>query len=425
MNKLPSLARAGFLRQPGLQKLLAVIAAAGGEARVAGGAVRNALLKVPVADIDIATTLPPEQVTAACSAAGMGVHPTGIDHGTVTVVTDHHPYEVTTLRHDIETFGRHARVQYTDDWQADALRRDFTMNALYCDARGKIYDFTNGYADILRKRIRFVGSPAQRIEEDYLRILRFFRFHARFGKGAPDKAGLAACIRHRKGLDGLSAERLRQEMMKLIVAPAAVPTLKRMAAGGILGHILPYTEKWRVIARLPPDAVLRLAALAADPHGLQERLRLSNAEAERIAALGEYPAPSPALRPAERRAVLYRMGPDGWRDAVHMAWAQSRAALDDPAWRRLLRLPARQPAATFPVGGRDLMALGMAPGPELGQLLRRLEDWWVASDFKPDKAAILAWSGIPDNLQGETGEASGRHSGDEDGWQGRPQGRNG
>ena len=390
MSKLPSLARSTFLKAPGLQRLFAVIAAAGGEARVAGGAVRNVLLKVPVADIDLATTLPPETVTEVCAAAGMGVHPTGIDHGTVTVVIDHHPYEVTTLRHDVETFGRHAKVKYTDDWQADAQRRDFTMNALYCDASGKIYDFTDGYEDILRKRIRFVGSPAKRIEEDYLRILRFFRFHARFGKGEPDVAGLAACVRHRKGLDGLSAERLRQEMVKLIAAPGAVATLKCMAANGILSHIFPHTEDWRSISRLPPDAVLRLSVLAADPEELKHRLRLSNAEAGRIAAMAEHMAPVPALRPKEQRRVLYHMGAATWRDLVHLAWARSKDAPDDPAWKRLLRLPDRWPLPKFPVTGRDLLDRGLAPGPGLGQALRRLEDWWVAMDFKPGKDAILA-----------------------------------
>ena len=167
---------------------------------MAGGAVRNAIMGQPVTEVDLATTLSPDAVTRACESAGLAVHPTGIDHGTVTVVSDHTPYEVTTLRHDVETDGRRARVKFTDDWQADAQRRDFTMNALYCDEAGKIYDFTDGYRDCLRKRIIFVGTPSQRIREDYLRILRFFRFHARFGSGTPDAAGLAACVRHRRQL---------------------------------------------------------------------------------------------------------------------------------------------------------------------------------------------------------------------------------
>ncbi|MBI2718840.1 MAG: CCA tRNA nucleotidyltransferase [Rhizobiales bacterium] len=388
--KLPSLARAKWLQDTGLRAIFAAVASAGGEARVAGGAVRNALLKIPVADVDLACTLPPEAVTKACVAAGLKVVPTGIAHGTVTVVAEHRPYEVTTLRHDIETDGRRARVAFHDDWQRDAFRRDFTMNALYCDARGKIYDFTNGYHDILRNRITFVGDPAKRIAEDYLRILRFFRFHARFGRGAPDRAGLAACKRHRKGLDNLSAERLRQELLKLLAAPGAVATLKVMAREKILQRILPHTEDWRVLSRLPSDPVLRLAVLAAEPEGLRDRLRLSNAEARRIAAVVETFPPSPDLRPREQRAVLYHLGAEGWHDAVLVAWARTKAGLDDPRWKRLLRLPGRWPVPRFPVTGHDLVAHGMTAGPELGAALGRLEDWWIAADFKPDREALLA-----------------------------------
>jgi poly(A) polymerase len=385
MTRLPSLGRARWLRAPTLQRLFHVIGSAGGEARVAGGAVRNALLKVPVTEVDVATTLSPERVMAACAADGMSVHPTGIEHGTVTVVIEHHAYEVTTLRRD----GRRAKVKFTDDWQADAMRRDFTMNALYCDARGKITDFTGGYRDILRRRIIFAGSPSQRITEDYLRILRFFRFHARFGKGSPDKAGFAACVRHRKGLDGLSAERIRQEMLKLLVAPGAVPTLKLMAKSGILSHVLPYTEDWRVIARLPPDAVLRLAVLASEPLDMKRRWRLSNEEAARIrAAVTEIP-PSPDLRPREQKIILYQYGAETWRDLVRLAWARSKASMADPAWNKLLRLPERWAMPALPVSGRDLIEAGLSPGPELGAALRRLEDWWVASDFKPDKIELL------------------------------------
>ena len=390
MNRLPSLARARWLREPELKRIFAAIAAVGGEARVAGGAVRNALLGAPIADIDLATNLAPESVTAACVKAGLKVHPTGIEHGTVTVVSGKRGFEVTTLRHDVETDGRRAKVAFTGDWQADASRRDFTVNALFCNERGKIYDFTGGYRDILRKRIRFVGSPAQRIDEDYLRILRFFRFHAQFGRGAPDKAGLAACVRLREGLDRLSAERIRQELFKLLAAQGAMATLKLMAKRGILGRIIPYTEEWRVLGRLPPDPVLRLFALAAEPEGLKERLRLSNREAERIAALAAAPPVSPKLREAERRAMLHHLGIESWRDAVHLAWARARAPLTDRGWRQLLSLARRWKIPVFPVTGRDLTGRGMKPGPELGATLRRLEDWWIASDFKPDKDELLA-----------------------------------
>ncbi len=389
MTRLPSLARARWLREPGLQQIFTAIAAAGGEARVAGGAVRNALFKVPVADVDVAATLPPERVMEVCKAAGMGVHPTGIEHGTVTVVAQHRPYEVTTLRHDVETDGRRARVAFHDDWERDALRRDFTMNALYCDARGKIYDFTGGYEDILQSRIIFVGAPAKRIEEDYLRILRFFRFHAQFGKGVPDKAGLAACKRYVMNLGKLSAERIRQEMMKLLAARGAVATLKIMAREGALKNIIPYTEQWRVLGRLPPDPVLRLAVLAAEPLTLKERLRLSNFEANRIATLLSAVAPSPELIPREQRKVLYRLGAHAWHDAVNLAWARSKASLDDAKWKRLLGLPRRWPTPAMPVNGKDLIAAGLSAGPELGHALRRLEDWWIQSDFKPNRDALL------------------------------------
>ena len=389
MTKLPTLSDAPWLTEPALQRLFAALAAAGGEGRVAGGAVRNALLGEAVTEVDVATTLSPEQVTVACAAAGMGVHPTGIEHGTVTVVVDHHPFEVTTLRHDVETDGRRAKVKFTDDWEADAQRRDFTMNALYCDARGTVHDFVNGWPDVQRRRVIFVGDPASRITEDYLRILRFFRFHARYGHGAPDAAGLAACAAMKAGLDGLSAERIRQEMFKLMVAPGAVETLRLIAEQGILSHLLPYTEDWRVLARLPPDPVLRLAVLAQDPPAMPERWRLSNHEARRLEAIVSLLPPTPALRPQEQRIILFQHGAEAWRDLVHLAWARSDAAPEDAAWQDLLDLPDRWPIPCLPVAGRDLLAAGMSPGPEIGVMLKRLEDWWVASDFQPTRDELL------------------------------------
>ena len=381
--------RAKWLRNPGLQRLFAVIAESGGEARVAGGAVRNALMKLPVADIDIATTLPPRRVQEACEHAGFKAIPTGIAHGTVTVIVDHHPYEVTTLRADVATDGRRAIVAFHENWAADAARRDFTMNALYCDSKGRIYDFIGGYLDTLHQKVRFVGKPAQRIVEDYLRILRFFRFHAQFGKGAQDRAGLAACARAARQIDNLSAERIRQEMLKLLTAPGAVSTLKIMARGNILGHVLPYKEEWRMLQRLPPDPILRLAVLAAEPGNLKSRLRLSNEEAERLDRALAAIAPTPALRPAEQRHVLYHLGAETWRDAVHLAWAKSRVPVTDRDWKRLLALPGRWPLPRLPLTGDDLIAFGLRPGPHLGAELKRLEDWWIASDFQPDKPALL------------------------------------
>jgi len=389
VSDLPSLAGESWLKDPALQAVMAAIAARGGEARVAGGAVRNALLSEEVTEVDLASSLTPEEVTAACVANGMSVHPTGIDHGTVTVVADHRPFEVTTLRHDVETDGRRATVKFTDDWEADAMRRDFTMNALYCDAKGRIYDFTSGHKDILARRVIFVGDPEQRIREDYLRILRFFRFHARYGEGAPDAKGLAACVRLSPGMDALSAERIRQEMFKLMAAKGAVPTLELMAEQGILSHLLPYTEEWRVIGRLPPDPLLRLAVLAREPSAMKERWRLSNHEGRRLEAISSLVAPTPGLREMEQKIVLYQLGPEAWADLVRIAWARSDAALDDPRWRELLALPQRWPIPVMPVSGGDLLATGMNPGPQIGVTLKALEDWWVASGFAPGKDELL------------------------------------
>ncbi len=397
-TNLPSLAGEAWLIEPRLQKLLGVFSEHG-EARVAGGAVRNAILKVAVADVDVATTLLPDDVVRVCTAAGFSVHPTGIAHGTVTVVVRHQAFEVTTLRRDVVTDGRRAVVAFTKDWHEDALRRDFTMNAMYCNANGEITDFTNGYGDIQKRNVKFVGTPSRRIREDYLRILRFFRFHALYGKGNPDAAGLAACARLRGNLKSLSAERLRQELFKLLVAPRAVPALKVMASTGILEVVLPHANSWRVLNRLPLDPVLRLFVLARDPLQLQERFRLSNDDAKRLKALAEIPRVTPAFRAAERRHVLYILKPKLWRDAVTLSWAESRDTLDDKHWLELLRLGDEWPVPRFPVSGTDLVASGLAPGPALGEMLRKLEDFWIASDFKPTREALVqraTTKGTPD-----------------------------
>ena len=390
MSKLPSLSRARWLKEPSLQRVFSLVAEAGGEARVAGGAVRNALLGEPIGDIDIATTLPPQKIMEVFKAAGLSVHPTGIEHGTVTVVVDHKPYEITTLRRDVVTDGRRAVVAFTDDWKEDALRRDFTINALFCDAHGKIHDYTNGYSDIRRKRIIFVGAPQARIKEDYLRILRFFRFLAAYEKMTTDSASLSACVRLKKGLLGLSAERIAREMFKLLVGPRAVPVLKLMAKHNVLKLIVPHTSEFRVLARLPPDPVLRAFVLAKKPLELRNMWRLSNEQARRIELLlllGS--ALKPNWRENEQRRMLYAVGPQAWKGSVHLSWARSRAALTDRAWKRLLTLPSRWVVPSFPVTGRDLLDLGFPSGPDLGRELKRLEDYWVASDFKSTKDELL------------------------------------
>lgn len=392
---------------PALQQVLEVLEAGGGEARVAGGAVRNGLLGEPVDDIDIATNLTPDRVTALCSAAGLAVHPTGLDHGTVTVVggegEGRHPFEVTTLRIDTETYGRHAKVAFTEDWTADAGRRDFTINAIYCDRHGVILDPLGGLQDLERRKVRFVGEARQRIEEDYLRILRFFRFHARYGHGEPDPEGLAACVALKAGLERLSAERIRVELLKLFVTRRAAATVQVMEEAGLLAMLWPRKGNLARFARmarlderfdLERDPVLRLAALwlkdLTDPPELFARFRLSLNESRRLVQIAVAKPLSPALRERERRAVIYHMGAMAFGDAVRLIWAGSRGRFRDEEWRELLVFADSWQAPRLPVRGEDLVQRGIAPGPEIGRLLAALEDWWVANDFAPDREALLA-----------------------------------
>jgi poly(A) polymerase len=390
IRKLQSLANQAWLNDPKLQAVLSVLNSAG-ETRVAGGAVRNALMGVEISDVDLATTVLPQDVIALAKAAGFGVHPTGIEHGTVTIINQGKPFEVTTLRRDIETDGRHAKVTFTDNWHVDALRRDFTMNAMYCDAAGKVFDFTTGYLDIQRKRVRFVGDSEARIKEDYLRILRLFRFHACYGKGSPCPVGLAASVKLKSGLKNISAERIRQELFKLLVAPRAIETLKVMAASGILKTLLPFNENWRLVKRLPLDPVLRIFAIANFPADLKEKLRLSNEEATRIESLIAAPQLSPKLMAKERRALLFMMGKGAWLDACALAHAQSPAALQNDNWLALRNLPNTWTIPTLPIGGKDLLAQGIPAGPKLGMLLQLAQDYWMAGDFLASREELLTY----------------------------------
>lgn len=389
MAKLPRLDDAAWLQEPRLQQVMAAILNAGEDVRVAGGAVRNALLGVAINDVDLATTMLPQDVMRACKAAGFGVHPTGIDHGTVTVVNGSRTFEVTTLRHDVETDGRRAVVSFTRDFAEDAMRRDFTMNALYCSGTGKIYDFTNGYADILKRRVRFVGKAETRIKEDYLRILRLFRFHAAYGIGSCDAQGLAAATKLRAGLKKISAERISQEMKKLVVAPRAVAALQVMAKAGILKLVFPHTDEFRVVGRLPADPLLRLFVLAKRPTELKERLRLSNVEGDRIDAILKSPPASAGLSDQECRALIYRMGTTVFTDVTWISQARSKAKMDDPRWQGFRVFASAWPIPSLPVSGQDLVAAGVTPGPGLGKQLRRIEDYWVGQDFRPDRGELM------------------------------------
>ena len=393
-SSIPSLASAEWLRRPATTAVLAALQAGGAEARVVGGAVRNALMHLPVGEIDVATSAVPQEVVRRVKAAGWKAVPTGIEHGTVTVVIDKHPFEVTTLRQDVETFGRKARVEFGRDWRGDAQRRDFTINALSASAAGEVFDYVGGLDDIAARRVRFIGDPNERIAEDFLRILRFFRFHAHFASGAPDAAGLAACIRARAGLGVLSRERVRMELVKLVVAAQAAATLWVMAETGILGAVLggvayvPIFEKLaerEAALGLVPDATRRLGALGVavreDAERLAERLRLSNAEARRLLALDGWWRIAPAAGAQPAHALLYQLGPQSFVDRVLLAWA--RASVDAAAadWRALATLPQRWTAPNFPLKAADFIRRGVPKGRALGAALRAAEQAWIAADF--------------------------------------------
>jgi len=395
---------AGWLKEGALPRLLAVLGGDGEEARVVGGAVRNALLGEPVAEHDVATTAVPDEVVRRVTAAGFKAVPTGIAHGTVTVVIAGEPFEVTTLRQDVETYGRHAKVAFGRDWEGDAHRRDFTINALSVTADGTVHDYTGGLADLAARRVRFIGDARTRIEEDYLRILRFFRFHAAYGHGDPDRAGLHACIEGRAGLDQLSRERVRMEMMKLLVAARATPTLVVMSEVGLLMRVLggvPYLAAFEMMAKaeraagLAPDAARRLGALGVaipeDAERLWLRLRLTNAEHARLAAMGaEWRGLSPAHGEQAARGALYRLKPEHYVDCALLAWARSQASAHDEAWRGFVALPRRWTAPAFPLKAADFIARGVEKGPALGAAMRAAEAAWVEAGFPNDRAALDA-----------------------------------
>ena len=386
-----------------LARLLDVLDRDGEETRVVGGAVRNALIGMPIHEIDVATTAVPEEVVRRVKAAGFKAVPTGIEHGTVTVVIDKHPFEVTTLRTDVETYGRHAMVAFGRDWQEDAARRDFSINTLSVTRDGTVFDYTGGLDDLAARRVCFIGDPHKRIAEDYLRILRFFRFHAAYGPGGhPDPQGLAACIEGRDGLDQLSRERLRMEMMKLLVAPHAVPTLIVMADAGLALRILggvTYLASFENMAKVEASVgakacpVRRLGALAVsvaeDSERLWQRLRLTNNEHARLASMAEgWRRLSPSIGEAGARALIYRLGPDAFTDHALLGWARSWESANDPSWIALATLPQRFTAPVFPLKAADFIKRGIAKGPALGAALRAAEAAWVAQGF-PDVADAL------------------------------------
>lgn len=410
---MSSLAGRDWFEKPALKRIFALLNADGGEVRIVGGAVRNALMDLPVVDVDLATTLTPDVVVARAKAAGIKAVPTGIEHGTVTLVIDGEGFEVTTLRRDVETNGRHAQVAFGTDWQTDAERRDLTINALYADEKGEIIDLIDGLPDIETGTVRFIGDAAMRISEDYLRILRFFRFFAHYGSGRPDADGLRASARAKDKLGTLSAERVWSELKKLLSAHDPSRALLWMRQSGVLTEILPETEKWgidaihglvateqalgwavdpmlRLSAILPPDRD-RLVALAA-------RLRLSKAEAAYLTYWASAPAADPELKETALDRLLYRQGVEGVKTRLKLALVAARADVSagDTAMQKVARLSTLLARAEkfhkpgFPLSGVDVMAAGVEAGPKVGEVLKSLEEKWIDVNFSLDRAALTA-----------------------------------
>jgi len=401
-----SIGQKPWMTAPATAAVMDALEAAGGAdcARFVGGCVRNTLLGKPVDDIDIATVLTPDQVTAALKAGKLKAVPTGVEHGTVTAVSQSQPFEITTLRRDVATDGRRAVVAFSTDWAEDAQRRDFTLNSLYARRDGTIFDPTgHGAADARAGRIVFVGEAEQRITEDALRILRFFRFLAWYGAPPPDAAALAACTALKDKIAGLSAERVSKELLKLLAADDPRGAVALMAESGALGEVLPGP---RDLARFEglvtiedetlfeTDAVLRLAALLPDDQlaavKTAERLRLSNADRDRIAAAL---APTPELKswmsPREIRRAVYRAGPKVFRDRAKLAWARAGRTATTPQWRGMIALCEGWTVPTFPLTGEDVIAAGVPKGPLVGQVLREVEEWWIDHDFIDDQMSAV------------------------------------
>lgn len=412
MSSKVSVAEESWFKDPALSRIFALLNKGDNEVRVVGGAVRNSLMGEAVTDTDLATSWAPEQVVARAEAAGIRAVPTGIDHGTVTLVIDGRGFEITTLRHDAETDGRRAKVVFGNDWQIDAERRDFTINALYADMAGNIIDLVGGLEDIDTRTVRFIGDADARIAEDYLRVLRYFRFFAHYGSGRPDAAALKACARARDLLGKLSAERVWKELKTLLKARDPGRALLWMRQAGVLNAVLPESEKWGIDSVGPliaaekaldwtPDPMLRLMAMvppdAERMRGLAGRLKMSRAEAERLVKWAEAPVVKPTMAITALDRLLYRTGVEPLTDRIRLSLVSARsrtesdpAALTDTAGhsRHLARALAWE-RPVFPVSGADLIAKGVKPGPEMGTQLAALEERWIESNFALDKEALL------------------------------------
>lgn len=393
---------AQLLATPSIARIFSVFDGEGECTRIAGGAVRDVLSgRMPV-EVDFATTALPQEVMQRAEAAGLKAVPTGFEHGTVSIILHGTAFEITTLRRDVETDGRHARVVFGRDWQADALRRDFTINGLFLDRSGEVLDFVGGQTDLAARRVRFIGEARQRIREDYLRILRFFRFFAGYADGAPDAQAFLAAITEREGLKHLSRERVRAELLKLLVTTRAADVVKLMADAGLLGLILACVPRCVHLARLialekqlglAPDAIRRLGALTLfipdNASMLQERLRLSNGEAERLRAMAAPPVLDPGQDELSHKIALYHLEPDGFRDRVLFNWAGTYdQTAEQPGWANLFALPERWSVPKFPIAAADLMAAGVEKGPRLGLALSKARALWLERNFPQDDQAL-------------------------------------
>ena len=395
-----------WMTTPEVSAVLDALEAAGGSdcARFVGGCVRNALINRPIRDVDVATTLTPDAVTRALQAADIKAVPTGIEHGTITAVAKGKPIEVTTLRQDVSTDGRRAVVAFTTDWAIDAARRDFTLNAFYADRQGNIIDPTGqGVADAKAGRIVFVGQAATRIAEDSLRILRFFRFLALYGKGAPDPSALEACTGGSGLMANLPAERVSAELLKLLAADDPRDAVQLMAQAGVLTKALPSVSDLATFNALvviendmlfETDAVLRLGALLPDDDlGMAKAcnaLRLSNDDRDRlIAAIGRDFRITSWMSPRETRRGIYRIGAQAFLDRVKLAWAKSDRSATTHQWRGLMALGSSWSPPPFPITGDEVLQSGVPKGPMVGKVLAEIEDWWVDHDFMDDKFSAI------------------------------------
>jgi poly(A) polymerase len=401
---MTSIAGASWLVAPETKRVMAALEASRpGASRFVGGCVRNTLMGHPVDDIDIATQLTPEQVTAAAHAAKLAAAPTGIEHGTITVIADHKPFEVTTLRRDVTTDGRRATVEFTEDWSEDAGRRDFRMNALYAGFGGAVHDPTGGGLDDARAgRVIFIGDAQTRLREDYLRILRFFRFNAWCGKGDLDAVGLAACEALQAGLASLSAERVWKELKKLLAAPDPRLALVAMARVGVLEKTAPEATRMPRLVQLidienelmlDHDAMTRVAAMLENEDGaraLVRRMKASNEERARlVGALGQEMRIVSFMSMREVRRALYALGVETFQDRARLAWAEEGDPRKASQWRALLALAQSYVRPTMPLTGEDIMAAGVPEGPLIGAVRREVEAWWIDADFPDDKLSIV------------------------------------